>query len=385
MISLNNFKPRMRGSIATALMLRVPLTLLLFLALVLLPACDRRKEAAYHFTLAQNHYEQKLYHLALEECDTANQYTPGNHALLALRGRIHLALENPDLALEDVNEALRLAPDDAECHHIRAQIWSSLDDVPAALADIDKAESLEPGATPFGLTRARMAAERADFEGALACLARVSAGSISDHQQGIAEVERARVHMAAGQLDSAAAVIADLLRQQPQFPQALRARGLLHLLRAQWQEAESELKAAEERGGVEEEFVLSPLPLYRWICQSRMGGHDEAARTVRFYLQWWDQVHRSDAWIEAVASFLLGETTHEALLNAAASASPEARRRKHCAAHCYIGLKHLLAGDEAAAVASFRQSLAQQSPLTFEAMLAREELRRLDPNTPQKK
>jgi lipoprotein NlpI len=107
-------------------------------------------------------------------------------------------------------------------------------------------------------------------------------------------------------------------------------------------------------------------------------GETEAARNE--FSAYFDQRGREAPgdWIFHVAEYLLGSMTEADFFAAAHSADAEMERGQLCETWYYVGVKQLLAGDNAAAAVSFRKCLATEVKTFNEYRFAEAELKSLN-------
>jgi lipoprotein NlpI len=100
-------------------------------------------------------------------------------------------------------------------------------------------------------------------------------------------------------------------------------------------------------------------PYFRiWLIRSRLGESESATRELAGYLSSLHGTQLAD-WTAKIGQFLAGTMSEDDFLNVAKTSArnPKQSDGQFCQANYYAGMKHLLAGDKAGAIALLKKSL----------------------------
>jgi tetratricopeptide (TPR) repeat protein len=146
-----------------------------------MPALQERREAYYHYSLAQGERLRRNYLQATRHLQRAIELDPTSGYLRLELARVLRTLRQTDQALEEIRQALALDPQEVEAHRLAAEIHVALMDagtdtaenLAQAISHYEKVLSAAPQeADDAGLTLGRLYYYQGDLERALAVLER---------------------------------------------------------------------------------------------------------------------------------------------------------------------------------------------------------------------
>jgi tetratricopeptide (TPR) repeat protein len=236
-------------------------------------------------------------------------------------------------AIADFSKAIELAPTNAMFYFKRGLVEHDLEKYQAAVIDYSKAIELDPKLWP-------------------------------------AYDNRGSVEFLRGNPDSAIADYSKSIELNPASFHSYLSLGLIQDNQHQWQSALKNLRKSLQPGPGQD---LSQL--YIWLVRARLGEQEDASKELDAYLQS-RPMTKANIWSITVGEFLLGTRTEDGLLKAA-NANASAQEVLLCEAYYFMGMKHLLAGDEKGAADRFKKSVDTKAAKIFEYHNAEAELRAL--------
>ena len=251
---------------------------------------------------------------------------------LVTRGRCRASLGELTLAVADYTAALLERPGDLPALYYRGIARSLNGDIDGGIGDFDLAIASAP--TFAGAYVGRATAKR--LKGA--------------DNDALADLERA-------------------IALEPMNPSFLHARGCLHYDQRAWPEA-----LADFRRAIALDPARQPLSWIRvWLVRSRIGARREATRELQDFVA----SKSSESWELSIASFLLGRRSESDLLKLVPADPALLRAERRTQLSFYVGARHLLDGDRAAAKRYFDLTIAGGRPSLTEFRSAAAELQDL--------
>jgi lipoprotein NlpI len=273
-------------------------------------------------------------------------------------------------AIADCTVALKLDPQCADAYAIRAGGRRDSGDVVGALKDYDEALRLDPEDAWTVACRARARLDKGDEAGALADFSRAIE---LDPKEPSGYAVRGVAYLEMGKLDLALADLDQAVTLDPDDAAAYSERGQVHWCRREWAKALADFRAAYERD-------KAWAALWVWLARCRLGERQAATAELREALALGSVGGRPEhmakqPWIVRIASFLVGDVSEAALLAAAATDDKWESRGRLCEAHFYIGMRRLIGGDKAKALASLRKAAATGARERSEFTIAQIEIK----------
>jgi tetratricopeptide (TPR) repeat protein len=298
---------------------------------------------------------------AIADLTEAIQLAPFDAALFTARGDLHNKLADFDRALADFDEAIRLDPTDASAHTRRGVTYWRMGNVSKAMENFNEAIGVEPIKSWALKERGRLHHDAGDLDRA-----------IEDYSTALAIVPfdadllcyRGDAFINRGDIDRALADYTEAIGRSRSWAEPYFGRGRAHYNLADFTAAVADLTRVAE---IEPEDMYAPL----WLHLARLrAGHDASVAAAE--LQRHAAAFDPKKWPYPLVELLLGERTQEETLACAGSADERSE------AQFYIGSRHLLRGDRAAAIAAFK-IVAETCPKDFvEFIAAQAELNRLE-------
>jgi lipoprotein NlpI len=238
-----------------------------------------------------------------------------------------------DDALAHYDAALRAEPDFIPARFGRSDAYFKQRRHDAALADIDEVIRLRPDLAAALSKRGQLLDFSGRFDEAVAAFSEAIARQPTAGRY----VDRGIAYVNKGDHEHAFADYEEAIKRDPRDAGAYAARGRLHILRDEFTEAATDMKAAADLD------PRYPYPLiWLYIARSRLG--EDAAADLERRAAALDL----EEWPGPVVSLLLGRLPPDAVR------PPDNPSRlidlgQWCEAHFYLGEYHLLHGDEQAA------------------------------------
>lgn len=339
---------------------------------------------------------------AIPYYDRILEEEPGTTDAWARRSEAKAALGDFSGARSDMSQAIRLKPDFDWYYEMRARYRYASGDLNGALADLKKGIELADEDQDFAYyeLRAQFNAGAGKYQEALNDLDRIIK---DDPEARETRLFRAKVYHAMGHPPLALQDLDTVLKQDRYDYDALRMRMTVRLLNRNFQpaiaDAESYLKAEPKDAGaagvvgyalfglgkwreavaaLDRAIALKPDERSAWMLLAR---HFAAQRAGSPDKRLFEEAAKWDAekaaWPKALADFIQGERSEEALEQYVAK-TPDERTRgdRMCVVHFYIGLVRQQAGDRSTARLRFQSAVATKRPNLVESALAETELRR---------
>jgi hypothetical protein len=109
-----------------------------------------------------------------------------------------------------------------------------------------------------------------------------------------------------------------------------------------------------------------------WVVEAEQGHKDDANQALSAYLK--DDSLPKDEWAKNIGAFLTDQMSEADLVASADSSNPFQNQLQHCRVWYFIGIKHQIAGEKAAASEAFRKCLATDQKYADYYLLARAQL-----------
>lgn len=306
------------------------------------------------------HFRPALAGILLVSCVLAATATAEDAAALLTRARELAGAGKFAEALPLFTRVTELEPTNFRGHSGRGSMLNYLDRYSEGLAAIERAVELAPDNGALYFNRALSRAEVGRFADAIADFDRAIAAR---PELPMPHADRASANMSLGRLDAAFADCAAALKVDANYIWAKYYRGQIHYLRGDFVSAAADFAAVAK-----DQPTFPAARLWQFLSDRRAGGPGDP-----------DLLQVTDhAWPAALLGFFAGESDGEKLLERARAQRVVDDDRRESAAHVAIGLSQLLAGDTAAAKASFTRALEFKVPAHFEQQVARAELGRLN-------
>lgn len=188
--------------------------------------------------------------------NAAAKLAPGNAEIFRARGLFLLEEEKIEDGLADIDKALRIDPTDAVAHVLRGMGLSAIKKYDEARASFDRALEIESRYSLAYLQRARVHLLQDRGKEALEDLNKVL--TLQDPTAAILLL-RASAHQILGQDEAALEDVERVLKEQPDLPQAIRAKALLLAGNGKIAEAIGGLEALQKTGKDEVQLQLGLL------------------------------------------------------------------------------------------------------------------------------
>ncbi len=282
------------------------------------------------------------------------------------RGNSVKKLNRFDDAIADFTRAIEFDPRFADAYLDRGSVKSLKGDADGAMLDYTRAIEIDPKFAFAFYGRGSIRNEKNDFDGAIADLTRAIE---INPQYTYAFGNRGYAKERKGDLEGAIADYSRVIEIEPNNTTGYRMRGTAHFLRRHWTEAIEDFRRLCE---LDAQYRNRTQRLI-WIAHSRMGEADVANVELDVYLK--KRQGPSDDWPVTVAGFLLGRISEADLLTAAASSDTKKDSGQRCEAWYYIGVKHSLNSDTAAAAENFQKCIATGKKNYIEYQFAAAELK----------
>ena len=255
----------------------------------------------------------------------------------AALGRVHLnrgiayaTSAQYDLAITDFDAVIELEPKNGTAYFQRARTRRLMGNAPTALRDLDQAAKAGVGA------------------------------------QFIAR-ERAELDWDLGRDDDAIRECDGILKQGPDA-HVYQLRGLLEFSRGNWAKADADLNSYQS---MVKSRSKDYTEFFRLLNRRRQKVIDQQANFETTIAAW------PDSWAKWIGWYLAGQTTETGLVAESNTSGTPTRNQRLCEAYYYIGMTHLIAGEEAQAEDFFQKCLRTGATSYYEYKLARTELARL--------
>jgi tetratricopeptide (TPR) repeat protein len=265
-------------------------------------------------------------------------------------------------ALNAFGEAIAMDSLAAERYRSRASALLYLGRFDQATADFDKAITLEPGAGGGYDERSAVALYRRQ---PLVGLVDLGRAEVLDKNYE-ASAGRARLELAAGQLDDAIRDYTAFIARRPNNPVGFEGRGLALMVKGDFAHALEDLRRSRDYGAFSADREL-------WIHFSAMrGGQNAQAETAR-RAAFYDPKH----WPAAAFELALGKRTVASMIAAAHDTSALMTRDQLSEAYTFAGEYYLALKRPIDAAAMFQKAMAQGFADSFVDIVASAELHAL--------
>jgi tetratricopeptide (TPR) repeat protein len=283
---------------------------------------------------------------------------------LANRGNIEIAQGNYDAAVKDYDKAIELSPNWPVGYFDRAFAKQRSGDLDGAIADLTKAIDLKADYTDAYFNRAVDYDRQAKYAEAMADYDRVIVMNPSAADayagRGMDRYRRNDINAAISDFNRAIALKKDSARN--------------YLDRAVASYIQGDLKRAIDDYQHAIELTDKDSASYPQLFRSvaLMQDHQDPKKDLATAMVDW-----KDGWPKTIGRYLTGDLNESAFLAEAERADPKIAGVERCDAYYFVGMTHLLAGDNAAAKNFFDQCLAVNLPDRFSTRFAQSQLTRL--------
>jgi len=286
-------------------------------------------------------------------------------------GLIDVQKGDLDGAIAAYNRALDLDPKMALAYYNRGNAKNTEGNLDGAIADYTQALVLNPKIARAYCDRGFARQSKGDPDGALADYAQALA---LDPKMAAAFYNRALIKAQKGDLGGAIADSTQAIDLDPKNGQAYCNRGLARFGKGNLDGAMADLK--KFCGLFPRDSGADSARLYIWLISTEenpKGAADQELSTS--LLNDWNSP--PEDLTSKIAAFLLGHIHENDLIANAASPDPSREPGQYCKAWYFAGMKRLLAGDTATAIAYFQKCVATGQKDFCEYIFARAELQAL--------
>jgi tetratricopeptide (TPR) repeat protein len=302
----------------------------------------------------------------------AIQLNPYNAKSYQGRALVEMKLKEYENTIMDASNAIQLDTTTAAASYcLEAHAKASLKDRTGSFADVDQAIKLKPGDPSGYAMRATCDILWDGFSSASNDIQTISQLSSTNSKVFLC---RAMLEQKCRQTDAAIADYRHFLAGDPnntEAPELHEALGHLEEDLFQWPQALKEFQA-----GVAAKSPPDQMRFELFLTERRLGQTLQAQDELNAYIQSIPS-SKTNEWTTNIAHFLAGDLNETDFL---AQATTTAKRptdipERICDAYYYEGMQHLLANDNAGALARFQKSVDTQQDNSFEYMSAQDELK----------
>ncbi|HEY6348442.1 MAG TPA: tetratricopeptide repeat protein [Candidatus Angelobacter sp.] len=256
------------------------------------------------------------YSHAIEAYTESIRLNPGSPTTFYARGRAYHRNHDDDRAIQDYTAAIRLAPDYGEAFRERGHAYEDKNDYAHAIQDYTEAMRLRPGDIHVQYARAFDYERKGEYEPAIADLT-------------------------------------EIIHRFPQAADAYRNRGQAQMNSGHLSEAQQDLSRAVE---LDRSGQYNVIWLYIARAKAKASPDDELAKNAA----------KLDLtkWPGPIIQLFLGESTPEAVLQAASDKDSQKNKEQQCEANFYIAKYHAVHGQRSAALEGFR-SVSESCPKNY--------------------
>ena len=279
------------------------------------------------------------------------------------RGRVKYRKHEYADAILDFSRSVSSEPEKANAYYYRGICKHRQNDPKGAISDFDNSLKLKPDALTF---RGRGMAKRSlgHLKEALNDLD--EAIKLSP-QSALTWCYRGRVKLALDDPRGALDDYAASLKEDPELTFVYFDVGVAHQVAGDYPAA---LKSYEKALSQPEDSAVY-LRILRGLLLERTGVSNVSAELAPFVDSW------SAEWEKNLGMYLTTKISEEELLRRAVLGKAESIQAQQCEAFYYIGISHLLAGDETKAKAAFEKCVEVRGATVSERLLAHAELKNL--------
>jgi tetratricopeptide (TPR) repeat protein len=291
------------------------------------------------------------------------------------RGLARQSQGNLEAAIVDYDRALAFDPKIAGAYYYRGNAKNSLHDLDGAIADYTQAIALNPKIAMAYCYRGLARQSKNDLDGALADYTQALA---VDPKIALAYFNRGLIKAQRNDLDGAIADSTHALDLDPKNAQAYYNRGFAKLTKGNLDGALADLKEFCDLAPTDR--YADHARLYLWLISKAQNTKSDPDQDLSDALQS-DWNSSGDDMATKAAAFLLGRLNEVDFLASASSPDAKTDQGQHCEAYYFAGMKRLLMGDKVTATDYFKKCIATGQSDFCEYVLARAELRALEPVT----
>jgi tetratricopeptide (TPR) repeat protein len=311
------------------------------------------------------------------DCTKAIELNPDDANAFQNRSAIEYMQKDYEKSMDDANAVITMGTSNAAAAYcLLAHSKSHLKDRAGAMDAVNQAISLKPADASTYLQRATIKVLWDDYSGASNDISMAMQLSPTNLEiftcRGLLELKR-------GETEAAMADFSHALAPDPESfhaPELHEALGYLDENLSQWRPALEEFHKGME-------FKSPPNDLYfeAALIERRLGDPSAAQSELAAYVKSLPPAKAKD-WPVDVAQFLAGSLAESNFLARAATSAkrPVDVPDQTSVAYYYAGMKHLLDGDKAGALARFQKCLDSQEDNNYEYFNARNELSALKNN-----
>jgi tetratricopeptide (TPR) repeat protein len=270
-------------------------------------------------------------------------------------------------ALADYDQVIALQPDMAVVYNNRAVIRKTKGDLPGALADYGKAIALEPKDLQFNFNRAVTRQESGDLIGARSDFDQTV--MVAPDNPGV-YFDRATFRLQITDYDGAIADYGKICELRPESWLGYQCRAIARHAKGDLEAAVADYDLAIGHAGED----IADIQPYREIALRQLKRGTPFATLAKDVAKW------PAGWPKNTGLYLIEAITEAELLARAAQGDAHAVPAQKCAAHYFVGMAHLLAGEVKVARTQLEQCVATKLRNSDELILARAELGHLPPN-----
>ena len=304
--------------------------------------------------------DKRDYDRAIEDYNHALRLNPDDHHAYNNRGVALSAKREYDRAIEDYNDALRLNANYDEAYNNRGIAWRAKGDYHRAIEDYNRALRLNPHLHQAYYNRGNAWLAKREHDRAIEDYSQALRLNSNDH---VYYANRGSAWSDKREYDRAIEDFTQALQLNPSFRWGYYSRGI-----AQFHAGRSERAARDFDRALEIDPSDHYSALWEYLANVRASG-DAAATLARRAGKL-----ESSKWPSPVVLLFRENIAPEAMVALAGRPDDGKARANRCEALFFIGHWHLMRGERALAVRSFREALATRVTSNFTFNAARTEL-----------
>lgn len=321
------------------------------------------------------------YHGALADYNKAIELDPKYSYPYNGRANIERERGNLETALSDYNMAIALDPKSMFPYHGRGHVKRDKGDIDGAMADYALAIAADPSAPLPHLARAYVLRHRGDFDEAIAECDTAIRLNPKDNKS---YYHRALARRLKGDLDGAIADCSTSIQLSSRYCPPFKLRGSLHLRNRAWNDGLSDFRRVMKFSVV---WAPEYIQFWIWYARVHLGEKAQADEELASYMALKSNAG-PEAWVSKISAYLQGKINEDELLAAARitpydTGAPDDEEKvtgdgwQQCEAWFFAGIKTLVSGDTAGAVARFQKCVATDKTENYCYQFATSELQAL--------
>jgi tetratricopeptide (TPR) repeat protein len=283
-------------------------------------------------------------------------------------GLIKVQRGDIDGGIDAFNRALDLDPKLTLAYYNRGNAKSTEGNFDGAIADYTQTIALDPGIAMAYFCRGYARQSKGDAEGATGDYSQAIA---HDPKLAAAYYNRGQIEVLRGDFEGAIADSGAAIELDPKNAQAYFNRGLAQIGKGGLEGATTDLHKYCEMAP--RDSSCDAARLYLWVSSMQLNpkgtANDELATALEN-----DWNSSPEDLTSKIAAFLLGHIRENEVIADATSPDLSREPGRYCKVWYYVGMKHLVEGDTATALADLQKSLATGKSDVCEYLFARAEV-----------